>query len=127
MVAETLVAVLGARLALLVIPMRQVLTWSTAEHYCGRAVSSPMLEMELSRFVGAVGRRIPGATCLTQALALRYLLEKRGIRSELEIGVGKDVRGFKAHAWLTVDGRVVHGGGRQLANYERLSLRRRAS
>ena len=127
MLAETALAVLGARVALLVVPIRKILRWSTVERFPSHAISSPMLEAELSRFVRAAGRRIPGATCLTQALALRYLLQKRGIRSELEIGVGKDANGFKAHAWLAVEGRVIHGGGRQLEDYERLSLRKGAS
>jgi len=61
--------------------------------------------------VSVVARRIPGATCLTQALAARVLLAGMGERSELRIGVLRECGGgIRAHAWLEHDGRVVIGG-----------------
>jgi hypothetical protein len=52
---------------------------------------------------------VPGATCLTQALALQKLLSKNNLTSELGIGVGKLDDQFRAHAWLTHKGDVLIG------------------
>lgn len=43
-------------------------------------------------------------TCLVQSLALRRMLTRRGIASRLNLGAARDPRGFRAHAWLEVDG-----------------------
>jgi hypothetical protein len=78
----------------------------------------------MRRIVWAVqvaSRRIPGASCLTQALAARVLLAKCGIASQLRIGIARGEQGdFQAHAWLeTADGRAVIGGV-ALERYARL-------
>lgn len=60
--------------------------------------------------VVAVSRRVPGASCLTQALAARRLLAEAGLDSDLRIGVARGGDGaFEAHAWLERDGRVLLG------------------
>jgi hypothetical protein len=65
----------------------------------------------LARGVRSVSRRVPGATCLTQALSLQVLLARAGFESVLRIGVQKTGEGtFKAHAWLEKDGRILIGG-----------------
>lgn len=61
--------------------------------------------------VDRVSRAIPGATCLTQALAAHLLLSRRGCASRLRIGVARAPGPtLRAHAWLESDGRVVLGG-----------------
>ena len=47
--------------------------------------------------------------CLTQAVAARWLLSRRGYETHLLIGGNKADGEFKAHAWLEMDGRVVLG------------------
>jgi hypothetical protein len=61
--------------------------------------------------VTSAARRIPAATCLTQALAAQYLLRRRGVEARLRIGVARE-RGerLQAHAWVESGGRVVVGG-----------------
>ena len=61
--------------------------------------------------VEAVSRQIPAiGTCLTQALAAHVLLARRGVQSDLRIGVMRDGSGkFIAHAWLEKDGRILIG------------------
>lgn len=60
--------------------------------------------------VQVAGRRIPRATCLTQALAMQRLLASAGHPAELRIGVVKDaLRGFESHAWVEWQGNVVLG------------------
>src|SRR5262249_47598455 len=51
--------------------------------------------------VRVAGRYVPGATCLTQALAVQALLARIGHESQVEIGVAKDAEKFEAHAWVS--------------------------
>ena len=54
---------------------------------------------------------IPGSTCLTQALAAKYQLERFGVNTQLHFGVAKKEDGrLLAHAWLQCDGETVIGG-----------------
>jgi hypothetical protein len=61
--------------------------------------------------VRAASRCVPGATCLTQALAAQVLLAQSGYNSRVEIGVSKDEqRRFHAHAWVVCGNKIVIGG-----------------
>jgi hypothetical protein len=61
--------------------------------------------------VRASSRYVPGATCLTQALAAQALLAESGHDSRIEIGVTKDEhRRFRAHAWVVCGEEIVIGG-----------------
>lgn len=65
---------------------------------------------------------VPKATCLTQALSVGILLRHSGQPSELKIGVRKDdAGGFRAHAWVEVQGKVVIG---QLPGLDRFTVLR---
>lgn len=68
----------------------------------------------LSRLVWAVmvaSRYVPLATCLTQALALQWLLRRSGHASRVYLGARKNpTRKLEAHAWVECEGRVVMGG-----------------
>lgn len=45
--------------------------------------------------------------CLPQALALRWLLTREGISSQVIIGVRKDNAALEAHAWVELDGKAL--------------------
>jgi hypothetical protein len=78
--------------------------------------------IDIAIAVRRASRLVPGATCLPQALATRAMLKRRGIVSELRIGVARDTRGdVQAHAWVEVAGRVVIGNLPDLARYQRLA------
>jgi hypothetical protein len=56
-------------------------------------------------------RIVPGATCLTQALAAHYLCLRAGHPTRIRIGVRKREDGrIAAHAWLIDDDGVLIGG-----------------
>jgi hypothetical protein len=59
----------------------------------------------------AVGRRVPVlSNCLVQALAASRILKKYGYAPVVELGaVKKNGSELAAHAWLTIDGRVLLG------------------
>jgi len=70
--------------------------------------------------VRVASRYLPGATCLTQAVAAHALLLHSGFPAHVEIGVAKDeLRRFHAHAWVVCQGQVVLGG-RQVERYDSL-------
>jgi hypothetical protein len=53
------------------------------------------------------------ARCLTKALVLHGLLSRRGVASDLVLGVAVDDRRMRAHAWLERDGCILIGAGEQ--------------
>jgi hypothetical protein len=74
-----------------------------------RATARPTPD-EIAWAVTAVSRRVPRASCLTQALAAQRLLAQDGYASRLQIGVARNPAGtFEAHAWLECEGRIVIG------------------
>lgn len=65
---------------------------------------------QLARRIERLARLVPGASCLTQALALQWLLARAGHACELLVGVRRDETGrFAAHAWVACNGRIVLG------------------
>src|SRR5690349_23636698 len=69
----------------------------------------PMPAERIAWAVAAAGRRVPGATCLVQALAAQVLLARHGLVAELRIGVARATEGIEAHAWLELDGEPIFG------------------
>ena len=68
--------------------------------------------------VRLASRNVPRATCLTQALAAEILMGRNGYSSQVRIGVAvKPEAGFRAHAWLEHEGRVLIGETGDLAEY----------
>ncbi len=107
------VVVAGYRLALTALPFRHVRHVAAVSGRRGTRVrAGPPAVDDLSWAVSAASRRVPRATCLTQALALQTLLARQSLASDLHIGVARDGDGrFEAHAWLEAEGRVLIGGG----------------
>ncbi|WP_292314086.1 lasso peptide biosynthesis B2 protein [Mesorhizobium sp.] len=61
--------------------------------------------------VAAAARLVPGASCLTQALAGQYLLARQGKASRISIGIERETGSeLKAHAWLMSGNHIVLGG-----------------
>jgi transglutaminase superfamily protein len=72
---------------------------------------------ELANALERGSRYVPGSTCLVQALAGQWLLQREGYAPQLRIGVSK-AEGFEAHAWLELDGNVVIGGPEESARFK---------
>ena len=80
-----------------------------------RGSSRPMLE---PRRAGRIVRKVSAALpfdprCLARAMAVQWMLRRRGLASQLVFGAGRfGARpALRYHAWLHVDGRPVIGGG----------------
>ncbi|HEX8917868.1 MAG TPA: lasso peptide biosynthesis B2 protein, partial [Chloroflexota bacterium] len=64
-----------------------------------------------ARAVVGASRSIPRASCLTQAIAGRWLLASYGHPSQVHIGAARDNDGrLELHAWLDCNGTIVIGG-----------------
>lgn len=91
-------------------------SWLARRADCDNAASSgfdaPEVASKIARMVSLAGRRSPWrATCLRQALLLWFFLARRGIVTELRLGVEKSREGdLAAHAWVERDGQVLIGG-----------------
>lgn len=63
----------------------------------------------IGRLVNIAARHTPGTiTCLTRSLFLRWLLRRRGIASELRIGVHLAQGKLDAHAWVEYAGKPIN-------------------
>jgi hypothetical protein len=84
--------------------------------------TNPTSVRRIAWAVTVASRRVPDATCLTQALAIQVLLGRLGYATALRIGVAKDPQGqLEAHAWVERDGAIVIGRAPDLSRYRLLS------
>jgi hypothetical protein len=108
---EALPVLALVRVGLWILPFKRVgaLTAKTApRRRRGRAITPE----HISIAVQSCARLVPGASCLTQALAAEVLMKRRGYACKLRIGVARDSAGpLRAHAWLESSGVAVVGGG----------------
>ena len=74
------------------------------------AIAPPTMCIRISHAVENAARFVPGATCLTQAFSVQWMLALRGFVSEIKIGVAEEGGRLHAHAWLVSEGHVVIGG-----------------
>lgn len=80
---------------------------------------------DLDRMAWSVRRTanmVPMATCLTRAQALQIMLARRGLSTDMVLGVARSAsKDFLAHAWLEKDGQVLIGGAeRKINTFSRL-------
>ena len=51
------------------------------------------------------------ARCLTKTLVLHRILGRRGVQTDVVVGVARDDSALAAHAWLEWNGEILIGGG----------------
>lgn len=77
--------------------------------------------LALGRLVNIAANHSPvRASCLTRSLLLRWMLRRRGIDSQLRIGVRLVQDALEAHAWVEMAGRPVNdapGVGQRFAPF----------
>jgi len=108
---RALLAVIGVRVGLLALPFASLR--GLLSHARRRTVDRPgdFTERDVVWSVSRASTIVPGATCLTQALATELLLARRGLAPSVQIGVRRSDPGtLEAHAWVEVDGRIVACG-----------------
>jgi Transglutaminase-like superfamily len=75
----------------------------------------------IARAVNAVGRRLPGRTCLSEALTADVMLCRRGHPSAVRLGVRKSPGSagtLETHAWVECGGEIVTGRLATLDEYK---------
>jgi len=88
-------------------------------------ISEPLLDRcrAMARVEQAVARRLPFQfNCLDQSVALWWMLRRRGVAAEIQIGGRKDAADFKAHAWVEAGGNALPDGSevhRHFAPFDR--------
>jgi hypothetical protein len=100
------------RIALWLVSFQKLYSWTKAARK-GKIGDQPLDSKSVYKIVWAVeaaARRVPKATCLTQALATQIMLGRRGHQTTLQLGVKKDPNGrFDAHAWIERNGLILIG------------------
>jgi hypothetical protein len=87
-----------------------------------QAAKSPADVDRIVWAVSAAGRVVLGdKPCLPLAMASQWLLRRRGVVTDLRIGVMRGDSGrLEAHAWVELDGRILIGQTPSLERFERL-------
>lgn len=100
------------RLGLWVLPWRVTRRLAQRLSTPGRAAAGTAVDVgAVTRAVSRAARRVPRATCLTQAIATSVMLGRRGVPATIRFGAARDTSGrFIAHAWVEAQGRIVIGG-----------------
>ena len=128
MALEAALLLLLARLLVRYVPMRywrrRLVTSEGPGSTGARLPGAPerRLPRRVARVVRVVARHVPfPAVCLPQAMALQWMLRRRGVESCLSFGARRHANGtaLDFHAWLTVGGECVIGGG-ELTTYTAL-------
>jgi transglutaminase superfamily protein len=95
-----------ARIELTCLPFHRVRSRSTR-----RVRVSEHSPRRIGWAVQVASRFVPRATCLTQAIAAKRLLERNGFECELRLGVARTDDGLiRAHAWIERGEEIVVGG-----------------
>lgn len=77
----------------------------------------------IARLIVVAGRLVPSSTCLSKAFAGKILFAENGYNTELHLGVCKNAAvGLEAHAWLSLDGKIVLGYLPNLNRYKEFPL-----
>ena len=77
--------------------------------------------LALAQPVNLVAARLR-ATCLTRSLVLQWILARRGIGTELKVGVRNEGDGLHAHAWLECGGVPVNDTVYGVDGFARMEL-----
>jgi hypothetical protein len=103
--------------------------WSSALRSIRRFSSSlgafpGTCDVSVERLAWAVrtaSRVIPGATCLTQAIALQTMLTTTGRSGRVQLGVTKGSgRRLQGHAWVEHEGQTLLSTSGEVAHYRRM-------
>lgn len=106
-----------ARAALLVVPFRIIAQRLGRQLSPGDSTLPSGAPAPVARRIGSaverMARRTPwNSTCLTQTIAGKFMLRRRGLSSRLYLGTRKDESGrLLAHSWLLVGNEILIGGG----------------
>jgi len=101
----------GAPLALAVMPFRRLQDWAARETAGTRLLGTPTPERAAALVEAAARHHFVPTTCLARALVLCRLLRRRGHAARLVVGGARAQGSFEAHAWVACGGLALTAGG----------------
>jgi hypothetical protein len=114
--AEALMTLVVVEVALRLGNFRWILSWATSASGVHPGESSSE-EIERTIWLLSVGGRLTRLRCLTKSLALMRLLSRRGVVTDLWIGVRPEDDKLEAHAWVQWKGRALNEDARRLQRF----------
>lgn len=110
LLASAIISVIKARITVMFVPIRKIL------QPVARQTEAVFADTDAARIGWAVetaGRIVPTAkNCLVRAIAGREMLARRGVSSQIRLGVAKNsADALTGHAWLECGDRIVTGEG----------------
>lgn len=116
---EALTLLLAVRIGLRILPFAAMQRKLARRSMPGEKDEQPVDRVAWA--VKAVARRVPGTTCLVEALVVDSMLRRHGHTPTFRIGVREGRSSLEAHAWVECDGTVVIGAVENLADHAVLS------
>jgi hypothetical protein len=122
--AAALLYVVIIRLGLWIVPYKRLDNWLlNFKPKDTTSLSENKIRLK-AEFVRLASRFVFDATCLTQALALRTILQRHGQSSDLKFGVDRDEnQKLVAHAWIELNGKIIIGKNSEIRRYSVLAER----
>lgn len=116
--AEGLATLFVVHLGLLARPFPRLLAWATTP--CapdGMAAEWPRKRIDHTTWVVGLSARVTFSRCLARSLALSRVLARRGVATDVRIGVQTVEGELKAHAWVEWHGSPINDNARSLEPY----------
>ena len=115
---STIALTASVRLGLWLVPFRTMRSICEKFAQGGKRPAGTAPEADIVRAVRLSSRYVPRASCLVQALTTQILMGRNGHPVQVHIGVALNREsGFRAHAWVESQGRVLVGQVEELASY----------
>jgi len=106
MLIEALALLIWARLLLWIVPFPAL--HRRLSHQRVRKIAPPKDAPYYMSTIERAAQYVPGASCLTQSLAARWLLTRSGHDAALRFGARRNSAGkFEAHAWVESEGKIL--------------------
>jgi hypothetical protein len=91
-----------------VVGLARVMRWTARGNAADETASLDAVIALTRTVVRAATHSVGGTTCLTSSLALQCMLRRRGIATQLRVGVRLTNRRLEAHAWLEYRGERIN-------------------
>jgi hypothetical protein len=108
LLVSAIVSLIKARIVVTFVPLRKIL-----QPVMLRTNATPPDSEKISWAVETAGRIVPtGENCLVRAIAGREMLARRGVSSQIRLGIAKNSPDIlKGHAWLECGDKIITGEG----------------
>jgi len=103
--AEAIVTLLAVQIGLHVVDFPRLLSWTRRTH---RRTPLPAHQVRHVAWLVSIAGRLTPCRCLARSLTLARVLGRRGVVTQMRIGVLTEGGTLQAHAWVEWTGRVLN-------------------